>query len=363
VRREVIGDATIYQGDCLEVMRALPDNSVDLIATDPPYFRVKGEAWDRQWDNAGLFLDWIGALADEWRRILRPNGSLYCFASPKMAARVEVEIGKRLHVLNRIRWVKEAGWHNKAEKETLRSYLSPWEECVFAEHQNADNMAKGEAGYAAKCDELRGFVFEPLRAYLDGERKRAGVDKADCNAACGFSRSPGGMASRHYFSRSQWCLPTADHYAAMRRLFNAGGGDFLAREYEDLRREYEDLRREYEDLRREYEDLRREYEDLRRPFTVSASVPYTDVWDFPTVKPYRGKHVCEKPLAMMEHIVTASSRPGGVVLDCFMGSGVTGEAAIRNGRSFIGIEMSEEWVSRSADRISAAQNVLPLAAE
>ena len=34
---------------------------------------------------------------------------------------------------------------------------------------------------------------------------------------------------------------------------------------------------------RPYEDLRLEYEDLRRPFSVSAEVPYTDVWTYPTV--------------------------------------------------------------------------------
>ena len=274
------------------------------------------------------------------------NGSLYVFASPRMAARVEVLVSKHLNPLNRIRWNKSAGWHNKTEKEIIRSYLSPWEEIIFAEHYGADNMAKGEAGYAAKCDELRGFVFEPLRGYLDDERKQAGADKADCNVACGFSRSAGGMASRHYFSRSQWCLPTAEHYKALQKLFNTNGTQYL-------RREYEDLRREYEDLRREYEDLRREYEDLRRPFSVSADVPYTDVWDFPTVQAYPGKHPCEKPIEMMKHIIRTSSRPGDVVADSFMGSGTTGVAAVRLGRKFIGIEKEPKYFDIAVKRIKA----------
>lgn len=42
---------TIYNGDCLHVLPDLPDNSVDLILTDPPYFKVKGDAWDNQWDK------------------------------------------------------------------------------------------------------------------------------------------------------------------------------------------------------------------------------------------------------------------------------------------------------------------------
>lgn len=317
---------TIHQGDALTVMATLPDNSVDLVVTDPPYFRVKGEWWDRQWDTAAGFLNWIGRLCGEWQRILKPNGSLYVFASPRMAARVEVKIGETFNVLNRIRWVKDAGWHKKTDEAMLRSYLSPWEEIIFAEHYGADGYAKGEAGYAAQCDDLRGFVFEPLRLYLRGEWERAGLKPEQANEACGTAS----MAGRHYFSRSQWCLPTAEHYASLQRYANRNGGDYL---------------------RREYDDLRREYEDLRRPFSVTDDVPYTDVWDFPTVKPYKGKHPCEKPVVMLEHIIRASSKPGGVALDCFMGSGATGEAALRLGRQFVGVEIDGAWCDRAKWRL------------
>ena len=326
----------LLHGDCLERLRELPDCSMDAIVTDPPYFRVKGEAWDRQWDDAEQFIAWIGQLCEQWHRVLKPNGSLYVWASPKMAARVEVEISRRFNVLNRIRWVKAAGWHQKAEKEALRSYLSPWEECIFAEHYGADNIAKGEASYAAKCDELRGFLFEPLRAYLDGERKRAGWtvrQVAEAYQQKTGSRTVTGMAG-HWFGRVQWTLPTEENYSWLRSLF---AGDYL--------------RREYEDLRREYEDLRREYEDLRRPFLVSAAVPYTDVWNFSTVKAYPGKHPCEKPVEMLRHIINASTRPDAVVLDCFMGSGSTGEACKLEGRRFVGIERDPTYFEFARRRL------------
>lgn len=345
-RRGVRAEVELIRGDCLEVMRGMDDSSVDLIATDPPYFKVKRDAWDRQWDKPDRFLSWIGELCDEWQRILKPNGSLYCFASPQMAWGVEGEIRRRFSVLSNVRWSKDAGWHKKTRPTDLRSYLSPWESVIFAEHFNADNMAKGEAGYAAKCDELRGFVFEPLRAYICGEFERAGMLNTDgkiaANVACGFSPSSGGMASRHYFGRSQWCLPTREHYHAMRDLLNSS----------NCRRDY--LRREYEDLRREYEHLRREYEHLRRPFSVTADVPYTDVWTFPTVQAYKGKHPCEKPLAMMEHIARASSREGATVLDCFVGSGTTGVACVNLNRNFIGIEKDAEYYEVARERIAKA---------
>ena len=310
----------VRHGDCVDVLRPMPDNSVDLILTDPPYFRVKNEPWDRQWDSAAGFIRWLDTVAEQWARVLKPNGSLYCFASPKMAARVEVMLADRFAVLNHIAWSKPP-YSTKAEmfdKTTMRGFFPSSERIIFAEHYGADNIAKGEAGYAAKCDELRGFVFEPLRAYLDGERERAGFSRKDCDRVCG------NQMAGHYFSQVQWALPTRANYEKLRAAFNATGGDYL----------------------------RREYDDLRRPFTVTADVPYTDVWTFPTVQAYKGKHPCEKPQALLRHIIAASSRAGGVVLDTFAGSGSTGEAALALGRSFVGVEMSDHWVREARRRLA-----------
>jgi site-specific DNA-methyltransferase (adenine-specific) len=329
---------TIHDGDCLHVMRGMADNSVDAIVTDPPYFKVKGDAWDRQWDKPTQFLAWLDTIAEQWQRLLKPNGSLYCFASPRMAARVECQMAERFNVLNRICWAKgggnakSGGWWAQQSKETMRTFFP-----------ESEYIVKGEAGYVNKCDELRGFVFEPLRAYLDSERQRACVTPRQVNE---YTKT---QMAGHWFTRVQWALPTATHYSAIRDLFDSTGGQYL-------RREYEDLRREYEDLRREYEDLRREYEDLRRPFSVTADVPYTDVWTFPTVQHYKGKHPCEKPLAMMEHIIRASTRPGAVVLDCFAGSGATGEACISLGREFVGIEKDQAYADKARLRLRAVSS-------
>lgn len=323
----------LINGDCLTEMAKLPARSVDLILTDPPYFKVKSDAWDRQWEKPAEFLKWLDAIAAEWQRILKPNGSLYCFASPQMAARVECQIMERFRVINHIVWSKPSGIHRRQCKEELRSFFPSTERIIFAEHYGADNMAKGEAGYIAKCDELRGFLFEPLRSYLVAERDRAGhTTKTICEALRCTTAS-------HYFSKSQWALPTEKHYKSMRDLFNKSGS-------------YEDLRKDYEDLRKDYEDIRKDYEDLRRPFSVSASVPYTDVWTFETVGAYKGKHPCEKPHKLLRHIIDASSRPGDVVLDCFLGSGSTGIACRELSRKFIGIELDPEYFRKASEAIN-----------
>jgi adenine-specific DNA-methyltransferase len=327
-----------------EMEARVPDGAVSLVVEDWPYYGVKDDAWDNAWPSADAFLMWLGERLEARKRIMAPNGSLYGFASPQMGWGVEGEIRKRFSVLTNIVWRKETdrGKHAQSHKEGLREYFDNTERIIFAEQYGADSLALGESQYGARCDELRGFVFEPLRAYLDGERARAGFDRAACDRACG------NQMSGHYFSRVQWAIPTQENYEKLRVAFNSTGcGEFL-------RREYEDLRREYEDLRREYEDLRREYEDLRRPFTVTADVPYTDVWEFPTVQSYPGKHPCEKPAAMAEHIILASSRQGDVVLDCFAGSGVFGAAAVKLGRRYIGCDASEHWAEFGRNRCASA---------
>ena len=322
---------TIYNGDCLHVLPALPNNSVDLILTDPPYFKVKGDAWDNQWNTTADFLAWLDRVLVEFARILKANGSLYLFASPQMGARVECLVGGRFQVLNNIRWRKEEGRHKATCKEELRAFFPASETIIFAEHFGADSAAKGESGYEKKCDELRGFVFEPLRAYFDEERKRSGLSSQQIQDGMAELTGVRYVFDRHTFSTSQWALPTKEQYEAARVLFNRSGGEYL---------------------RKDYEELRKDYEELRRPFAVSSKVPYTDVWDFETVGNYPGKHVCEKPAAMLRHMIAASSKPGAVVLDAFGGSGSTANAARALGRSAISIELNERWCRRQAALMS-----------
>jgi site-specific DNA-methyltransferase (adenine-specific) len=331
----------LLHGDCLEVLPTLAAASVDLVLTDPPYYKVKKDAWDRQWKTPEDYLTWLRRVLVEFRRVLKPNGSLYLFASPQMSARVECCVGEVFDVLNSVVWNKlsdyEAGdrratAYKAREHESFRKFFDYSERIIFAEQKGSDCFAKGEAQYVAKCDELRGFVFEPLRKHLDDAREQAGYDRKQCD------RHLGNQMSGHYFSTVQWALPTSKNYAKLQELFGT-----------------ERLPRRYEDLRRQYEDLRRQYEDLRRPFNVTADVPYTDVWDFQTVPHYKGKHPCEKPAALVEHMITASSRPGAVVLDAFMGSGVVGEVALKLTRNFIGIEADAAWHSKASTRVGKAK--------
>ena len=318
---------TIYHGDCREIIPQLAQ--VDAIMADPPYYNVLNEVWDRQWKTPAEFLAWLGECADQWRDVLAPNGSLYCFASPAQAARVEVMLADKFQILNSIRWVKPDSILNRAEVASLRSFLSPWEACIFAEQFGADGSALMGSGYDAACSELHAGVFEPMRAYLVGERDAAGWTSRQVDNALGTA----GMAG-HYFGASQWSLPTEPHYLKMREAFNGGDGQHL---------------------RREYEDLRREYEDLRRPFNLERFT--SDVWEYDSA-PQGSKrtHPAAKPEPMLRRMIEASTKTGAIILDPFMGSGTTLRAAKDLGRKAIGIELDRKYCDIAVKRL--AQEVL-----
>jgi site-specific DNA-methyltransferase (adenine-specific) len=129
-------------------------------------------------------------------------------------------------------------------------------------------------------------------------------------------------------------IPTKAHYEAMRVFFNTRNG-------------------QTDHLRREYEDLRREYEDLRRPFALKTHMLDSEIWAFPTLPPSPDRHPCEKPLPLLKHIVTVSSRPTALILDCFAGSGSTLDAARQLGRRWLGCDSDPVWVARARQRLEA----------
>ena len=308
---------TLYHGDSLEILPTL-DVQADALLTDPPYFKVKNEDWDRQWSKPDEFLRWIGSFLDAAKPLLAPHASVWVFASPQLATDIEITVRDRFRVLNSIRWTKAAGWHQKADMKKARSFLTPWEAIIFAE-QYADQY-----GDAAKA--LHREVYAPFGRYLQTEWERAGWKSGALGKALGRDSA---LPTRWAEGNS---LPNPSDYQKMRDLLNQAPGDYL----------------------------RREYEDLRRPFTPTERRLATDIWDFAPVRPYPGKHPCEKPAPLLRHMIETSTRPGALILDPFAGSGSTLEVAAATGRRAIGIEKSEEYCEKIARRLSTRAEQLAL---
>jgi DNA modification methylase len=81
------------------------------------------------------------------------------------------------------------------------------------------------------------------------------------------------------------------------------------------------------------------------------------VWTVPTM-PYSGAHFATFPPALIEPCILAGSRSGDTVLDCFFGSGTTGEVAGNLGRNWIGCEINDQYAP--LQRARTAQHGLAL---
>lgn len=311
-------NSVIAKGDSLSVLESLPDSSVSLILTDPPYHSTKKSniVNDTSFKTDEEFIGWIESFAKQWKRILKPNGSIFMFCSSTMEARLELMLSKYFNVLSHIVWTKPNdpgydGWKGKMKKEALRKWYPFSERIIFCE-QCAD-------------PDTNTTCFSKL---LKSWRKTCGIP---CNVLTekigAFGKvNHGGAVSNWEAGRN---IPSLDQY---NKICAA-----LA---------------EY-DKGIEFPD----YRDIIRPFEVNADVRFTDVWDFPSVRQYRGKHPAEKPIDMLEHCIKSTTYEEDIVVDCFAGSGSSLIASIKNNRYCIGIEIDEQWCSTMKNRIAMYNEV------
>lgn len=86
----------------------------------------------------------------------------------------------------------------------------------------------------------------------------------------------------------------------------------------------------------------------------NRGLPDVQAFKWSSLKP--NGHPAEKPVDLMRFLIDNSTEPGDIVIDPFMGSGTTGEAAMLSKRRFIGIEQDPYWFSVCVERISNAQS-------
>ncbi len=249
---------------------------------------------------------------------------------------------ERFKILNHIIWAKPSGPWNRQHKEDLRAYFPATERILFAEHYSGPFRGK-PSRFRAKQHEQRKNTLKPLVDYFSNARKALGVSAKDIHEATGKQ-----MAS-HWFSESQWQLPSEQDYLKLQQLFERVAREQHAKH--DLDIPHHQLIEAYQTLSKKYSELVEEHKSLRRVFRVSSAVPFTDVWNYKSVPFYPGKHPCEKPAEMMRDIINASSKPGDVVADFFMGSGSTIKEAIKLGRYALGVEMEEERFNQTKGEI------------
>lgn len=301
----------VVNGDSVNALKLIPDHSVSLILTDPPYHSTKKKniVNDKSFTTDEDFINWIELFSIEWRRIIKPNGSIFMFCSSAMESPLHMILAKRFNILSHIVWTKPNepgydGWKGKMKKEALRQWYPQSERIIFFEPAVEGNLNRSYFG----------DLLKKTRTVC----KLSGHELTERIGAYG-SVNHGGAVSNWETGRN---IPNREQYEKMQSVFaECDCGVNLP-----------------------------DYEDTIRPFEVNANVEFTDIWTFPSVKQYKGKHPAEKPVEMLEHCIKATTFEGDIVLDCFAGSGSTGVAALRTNRRSVNIEIDKKWCDTISNR-------------
>lgn len=86
----------LKHADCLVFLQNLPDESVDMVLVDPPYFEIVGNDWDNQWQDESQYLDWCRQWTAECFRVLKPNRCFCVWGTTK----TDTFLKYKLQVLN-----------------------------------------------------------------------------------------------------------------------------------------------------------------------------------------------------------------------------------------------------------------------
>ena len=302
-------NVNLMKGDCLERMKEIPDGSVDLILTDPPYGTVKGAALDgwksqtTEWDNVIDF----EVMWSEINRILRKNGKCILFSQEPFTSDLIKSAIPNVPFSYRCVWVKDHFANSLIAKKAPVNYFE--DICVFSKNYDTDGL-------------------HPLRDYAKEVYNFIGLNKKQIIEKVG-------QRADHFFrvDSTQFGLCTEKTYSELIEVFNidsmVGFKTF------------------------------KELECVNSVFNSVFNLPQGKKYKsnvFEHKKDYDGYHPTQKPVALLEDLIKTYSNDGDTVLDFTMGSGSTGVACVNTNRSFVGIELDENYFNIAESRINQALN-------
>lgn len=368
----------IIHGDCLEIMKMLPDNSVDSIVTDPPYgLGFMGKAWDalppdREW-------------AEECLRVLKPGGHLLAFGGTRTWHRLAVAVEDAgFEIRDSIAWMYGSGFpksHNVGTSagsvwEGWGTALKPaFEPVVMARKRLIGTVASNvlahgtgalniDSARVPTSDKLGGGAMAGSTSHSDGWDRPWKNDAAATAAHASRVRDHVTKAER----AGRWPANVVldEHMAAVldgqSGLLKSGGGTkrgaggSIGGIYETrLGPDGKDYAPDAGGASRFFKVAEADERgaisphfprEFDAPFMYSAKAPKKER---PVVDGVA--HPTVKPLALMRWLVKLVTPPGGTVLEPFAGSGATVEACILEGFHCIAIEREAEYLPLIQARI------------
>ena len=282
----------LYLGDCFDLISSLPNESIDSLITDPPYYYLYKESWDQQWKNIDEYALWLDVFFEAISPKLKPNANIVCFSSSGLNDIVAKIIRNRFYMRGNIVWVKQdaAGAEKGVAAKTTRSPVAMSERITLA---------------SKTANPLGDRIRQLLKA---SKRRQTDLVKYCTGKVTGLV----GLWLTDRYKHGA-CEPTPSMWEKVCSFF---------------------------DVEFDYDNWAIFYDPEYLPYDV-IKIDYVK----------NKSHSCEKPLELMNRIILATTREDGVVLDPFMGSGTTGVAAIQNNRNFIGIEKNPEYFAEAQKRI------------
>lgn len=120
----------LSHADCLEFIKKIPDESVDLVLTDPPYFIGfdGGKGWDSQWKDQNDYLHWCNLWTKECVRVLKPERMMIVFGTLKtdvfLRYKLEILNDTLLKGQNEIVW--SYNWGGRSKDNFARKHEYAW---------------------------------------------------------------------------------------------------------------------------------------------------------------------------------------------------------------------------------------------
>jgi len=376
-----MSDYTIMVGDCLELLRRMPDSSVDSVVTDPPYgLSFMGKKWDYDVPATEV---WVECL-----RVLKPGGHLLAFAGTRTQHRMAVRIEDAgFEIRDMIAWVYGSGFpksHNlggshqgwgtalKPALEPITVARKPFPGTVAAnvvEHGtgalNIDScrVTTGDDTARISNGAIKGGNFGaggsapgPIAGGHSGGRWPANlIHDGSPEVLTAFPDAPGQLAAA---SISDTQRAGQNVYGNMKRgrgaeasasSENAGVVGFHMRPGA-RRLDSGSAARFFYCAKTSRKDRNEGLVSSNDP-AVAKDATMRDCETAEWSTRNGNSHPTVKPTELMAYLLRLVTPPGGVALDPFMGSGSTGKAAMREGFQFIGCEIDEQYAAIARARI------------
>ena len=324
----------LIHGDCLDVLRSMPDCSVDAVVTDPPYgLSFMGKKWD--YDVPGVEV-WAECL-----RVLKPGGHLLAFAGTRTQHRMAVRI-------------EDAGFE-------IRDMIAYVYGSGFPKSHNVSKaIDKMDATDAAKQWQGWGTALKPALEPITVARKPliGTVAENVLQHGTGAINVDGGRVGTDSISVHNNPEIYSFNGNKSETMYRTHTGrwpaNFIHDGSEEATNLLKDSARFFYCAKASKADRDEGCEGLE--LKVGGGMQGRNDGSMGSITMSRNHHPTVKPTDLMRYLCRLVTPPNGVVLDPFMGSGSTGKAAALEGFNFIGIEREAEYVAIAQARINHVTN-------